>query len=191
MNHLLSFSERAFQLRQDRKQHNNLSKVDSDLNSNGHEEITAPQEPSSKPTCSKRKFVSQSQFENLQSTVEDMHSEMATLLSLLKESVCPAKKACLDDNSLSTNNPLLTVSNENPFLPHTTGNQFAIPSCGDQFPATHMPSGSFEFGLAMPVAPYPASPMAQSHISADSAEGNFVPTLQNIEGEITNTTGHG
>ena len=73
--------------------------MDSDLNSNGQEEITAPQEPSSKPTGSKRKFVSQSQFENLQSTMEDMRSEMATLLSLLKESASPAKKAYLDDNS--------------------------------------------------------------------------------------------
>ena len=165
--------------------------MDSHLNSKGQEEITAPQEPSSKPTGSKRKFVSQSQFENLQSTVEDMRGEMATLLSLLKESVSPAKKACLDGNSQSTNNPMLPVSNENQFLPHTTGNQFAIPSCGDQFPATHMPSGSFDFGLAMPMAPSPASPMAQSHVSTDSAEGNFVPTLQNIEGKITNTAGQG
>ena len=52
-----------------------------------------------------------------------------------------------------------------------------------------MPSGSFEFGLAMPMAPNPASPMAQSHISTDSAEGNFVPTLQIIESEISITTG--
>ena len=54
-----------------------------------------------------------------------------------------------------------------------------------------MPSGSFEFGLAMPMAPNPESPMAQSHVSTDSTECNFVPTLQNIEGEITNTTGQG
>ena len=123
--------------------------MDSALNSNGQEEIPASQEPSSRPTGSKRKCVSQSQFENLQSTVEDMRSEMVTILSLLKESASPAKKACLDDNSQSTNNPLLTVSNENQFLPHITGNQFAIPSCGDHFPATHMPSRSFEFGLAL------------------------------------------
>ena len=164
--------------------------MDSDLISNGQEESTAPQEPSSKPTGSKRKVVSQSHFENLQSTMEDMCGEMATLLSLVKESVSPAKNTCLVDNSQSTNNPMLPVSNENQFLPHTTGNQFAIPSCVDQFPATRMP-GSFDFGLAMPMAPNPASPMAQSHVSTDSAEGNFVPTFQNIEGEITNTTGQG
>ena len=165
--------------------------MDSELNSTAQEENVVPQEPSSKPPGSKRKFVSQSQFENLQSTVADMRSEMATLISLFKESVSPAKKACLDDSSQSTRNPMLTVSNEDQFLNHTNGNQFAIPSYGDQFPAAQMPSGSLEFGLAMPLAPNPASPMAQSQISADSAEGNFVPIFQNLEGEIPNTAGQG
>ena len=54
-----------------------------------------------------------------------------------------------------------------------------------------MPSGSFDFGLAMPMAPNQASPMAQSHVSTDRAEGKFVPTLQNIEGKIINRTGQG
>ena len=66
-------------------------------------------------------------------------------------------------------------------LPDIKDNHFSIPSCGDQFPATQMLSGSFEFGLAMP--------MAQSHISTVSTEGNFIPTFQNVEGEITSTAG--
>ena len=120
-----------------------------------------------------------------------MRSEMATLLSLLEESVSPAKKVCIDDSGQVTKNPLLTGSNKSQFLPHTNGNQFGIPSCGDLLPATQLLSGSFELWLPMPLAPNPASPMAQSQISADSAEGNFVPTFQNIEGAITNTAGQG
>ena len=163
--------------------------MDSELNSTAQEDNVVPQEPSLKPPGYKRKFVSQSQFENLLSTVAYMRSEMVMLISLFKESLSPAKKACLDDSSQSTRNPMLIVLNEKLFLNHTNGNQFAIPSYGDQIPAAQMPSGSLEFGLAMPLAPDPALPMAQIQILADSAEGNFVPILQNIEGEISNTAG--
>ena len=46
-----------------------------------------------------------------------------------------------------------------------------------------MPSGSFEFGLAMPMAPNQASPMAQSHVSTDCAEVNFVPSFKLVKGK--------
>ena len=36
----------------------------------------------------------------------------------------------------------------------------------------------------MPMTSHFASPVAQNHISTDSTGGNFVPTLQNIEGEF-------
>ena len=36
----------------------------------------------------------------------------------------------------------------------------------------------------MPLAPNPASPVAHSHLSTEYTEGSFVPTFQNVEGEI-------
>ena len=111
-----------------------------------HEEGQA-QEPPTKPSCSKRKFASQAQLENLQSTVADMRNEMAALISLFKESVSPPKKACLDSGSQSASHPMMAISNnENQFLEQYNGNQFAMTSCGDQFSTTKIPSGSIDLG---------------------------------------------
>ena len=147
------------------------------------------QEPPTKPSCSKSKFTSQSQLENLQSTVADMRNEMAALISLFKESVSPPKKACLDSGSQSASHPMMAFSNnENQFLEQSNGNQFAITSCGDQFSTTQIPSGSFDLGLAISMAPNPTSPMALSHISTESTEGSFVPNYPNVERGILNTS---
>ena len=107
--------------------------MDSDIAPTAQEE-GQPHEPPAKTTGPKRKFASQAQFESLQSTVADMRSEMAVLISLFKESVSPSKKPCLDGGSQSASNSMLTVlSTENQFLAPPHGNQFAMPSCGDQF----------------------------------------------------------
>ena len=39
-------------------------------------------------------------------------------------------------------------------------------------------------GHAMAMAPNPASPVALCHLSTESIEGSYVPTFQNVEGEI-------
>ena len=161
--------------------------MDSDITPATQEEQS--QELPTKPSGSKRKFASQAQFESLQSTVADMRNEMATLISLFKDSVSPPKKPCLDGGSQSTSHPMMAISpNENQFLDQPNGNQFALTSCGDQFSATQIPSGSFDLGLAMPMAPNPTSPMAHSHISSESAEGSFVPTYRNVEGGVLNAS---
>ena len=163
--------------------------MDSDIAPTAQEE-GQPYEPPAKTTGSKRKFASQAQFESLQSTVADMRSEMAVLISLVKESVSPSKKPCLDGGSQSASNSMLTVlSTENQFLAPPHGNQNAIPSCGDQF--STIPSGSFDLGHAMPMVPNPASPMAHSHLSTESTEGSFVPTFQNVEGQIVPASNQG
>ena len=104
----------------------------------------------------------------------------------------PAKKPCLNGGSQSASHPMMAISpNENQFLDQPNGNQFALTSCGDQFSATQIPSGSFDLGLAMPMAPNPTSPMAHSHISSESAEGSFVPTYRNVEGGVLNASTQG
>ena len=163
--------------------------MDSDLASTAQEEGQS-HDPPPKTTGSKRKFASQVQFENLQATVADMRSEMAVLISLVKESVSPPKKLCLDGGSQSASQSMATfANNENQFLDASQGNQFAIPSCGDQF--STMPSGSLDFGQTMPMALNPASPMAHSHLSTESTEGSFVPTFHNMDGEISNVSNQG
>ena len=83
-----------------------------------------------------------------------MQSEMVTLISLFKDSVSSPKKPCLDGGSQSASHPLMVIaSNENQFLEQPNGNQFALTSYGDQFSATQIPPGSFDLGLAMPMAP--------------------------------------
>ena len=106
--------------------------MDSDIAPKAQEE-GQPHEPPAKTTGSKWKFASQAQFESLQSTMADMRSEMAVLISLVKESVSPSKKPCLDGSIQSASNSMMTVpSKENQFLDPPHGNQFAIPSCGNQ-----------------------------------------------------------
>ena len=164
--------------------------MDSDITPATQEEQS--QELPTKPSGLKRKFASQAQFESLQSTVADMRSEMATLISLFKDSASPPKKPYLDGGSQSASHPMMAISpNENQFLDQPNGNQFALTSCGDQFSATQIPSGSFDLGLAMPMAPNPTSPMAHSHISSESAEGSFVPTYHNVEGGVLNASTQG
>ena len=147
--------------------------MDSDIAPKAQEE-GQPHEPPAKTTGSKWKFASQAQFESLQSTMADMRSEMAVLISLVKESVSPSKKPCLDGSIQSASNSMMTVP--------STENQFTIPSCGEQL--STIPSGSFDLGHTIPVAPNPASPMAHSHLSTEYTDGSFVPTFQNVEGEI-------
>ena len=121
-----------------------------------------------------------------------MQSEMATLISLFKDSVSPPKKPCLDGGSQSSSQPMMAIShNEIQCLEQLNGNQFALTSCGDQFSATQIPLGSFDLELAMPMAPNPTSTMAHSHISSESAEGSFVPTYRNMEGGVLNASNQG
>ena len=112
------------------------------------------------------------------------------LISLVKESVNPPKKPCLDGGSQSVSQSMETfANNENQLLDPSQGNKFAIPSCGDQF--STMPSGPLDFGQTMPMAPNPVSPMAHSHLSTESTESSFVPTFHNVEGEISNVSNQG
>ena len=162
--------------------------MDSDITPATQEEQS--QELPTKPSGSMRKFASQAQFESLQSPVADMRSEIATLISLFKDSVSPPKKPCLDGGSQSASHPMMAISpNKNQFLKQPNGNQFALTSCGDQFSATQIPSGLFDVGLAMPMAPNPTSPMAT--FPQESAEGSFVPIYRNVEGGVLNASTQG
>ena len=118
-----------------------------------------------------------------------MRREVATLISLFKDLASPPKKACLDGGSQSTNHQMMAISNnENQFLEQSNRNQFAMESCGDEFSATQIPSGSYDLGLAMPMAPNPTSPTAHSHISMESTKGSFVSAYRTVEGEILNVS---
>ena len=100
--------------------------MDSDIAPTAQEE-GQPHEPPAKTTGSKRKFASQAHFESLQSTVADMRSETAVLISLVKESVGASNKPCLDGGSQSASKSMLTfLSTENQFLTPPHGNQFAF-----------------------------------------------------------------
>ena len=69
---------------------------------------------------SKRKFVSQNQFEDLKSTVAGMQNEMSKLVSLLQDSIVPTKR-------MRTAAPNMTAAQsakiENQFLIHSTEEQ--------------------------------------------------------------------
>ena len=97
--------------------------------------------------ASKRKFVSQNQFEDLRSTVAGMQNEMSKLVSLLQDSIVPTKRirtaapnmtaaqsAEIENQFLihSTEEQLLSLSpEENQLLTRRDGNQFVTTQTGD------------------------------------------------------------
>ena len=85
----------------------------------------------------KRKLVSQSQFDDLRPTVEDMHSEIPKLVSILQDSLVPAKKMpSMQPDATSAPCKLL----ENQFLIHTSEPQLPMPTRRSQL--SLRPSGS-------------------------------------------------
>ena len=95
----------------------------------GPEEEKSTKDMKAKPSGTKRKFVSQMQFDDLQTTVAEMRRDMASLILLNKDSVTPAKQVCIEEPCQPASNTVLTVpTNGNQFLAQTEGNQFAIPS---------------------------------------------------------------
>ena len=63
----------------------------------GPEEEQSTKDMKAKPSGTKRKFVSQTQFDDLQTTVAEMRSDMASLISLIKDSVTPAKQVFIEE----------------------------------------------------------------------------------------------
>ena len=94
-------------------------------------------EPSIK-TSNKRKFVSQSQFNDLRTQVTGMQTEMEKLVALLQDSIASASKKRKRTSDLEgpdnqfLANPTNDVGNE--FSTLQNGNQFASNPPGDQFP---------------------------------------------------------
>ena len=95
------------------------SKMDTaDNATQSEEDLATLKEAKPKTAGTKRKFVSQTQF-NLQSTVVDMRSEMTTLISLIKETLGSMnKRVCSESESQSTAADVIPSAVAN-------GNQFA------------------------------------------------------------------
>ena len=134
----------------------------------------------------KRKFVSQNQFDDLRSTAVGMQSEMSKLVSILQDSLVPAKKmrstppeitsgqpeGLENQFLLHTSEPYLSMPTpENQFLERPIGNQFATNNPGDQFPVLQNSADL----LSEDVLPHP-SPMS---LPAETSEGHFIPNFDN------------
>ena len=136
---------------------------------------------------SKRKFVSQNQFEDLKSTVAGMQNEMSKLVSLLQDSIAPTKRmrtaapnmtaaqsAEIENQFLihSTEEQLLSLSpEENQFLIRHDGNQFATTQTGDQFPTLQTSADILTEDLLAENSPL--------SFSNETTEGQFVPNFNN------------
>ena len=134
----------------------------------------------------KRKFVSQNQFDDLRSTVIGMQSEMSKLVSILQDSLIPAKRmrsmppettsgqpeGLENQFLLHTSEPHLSMpAPENQFLERPIGNQFATNNPGDQFPVLQNSADL----LNEDVLSHP-SPLS---LSAETSEGHFIPNFDN------------
>ena len=125
-------------------------------------------------TSNKRKFVSQSQFNDLRSQVTGMQTEMSKLIALLQDSFAPAskKRKSISDLEGSENqfltNPINDTENEMSTL--LNGNQFACNPPGDQFPILR---DAEVLEGPMPMA---ASPMS---LTSEMTDGNFIPQFPN------------
>ena len=136
---------------------------------------------------SKRKFVSQNQFEDLKSTVAGMQNEMSKLVSLLQDSIVPTKRmrttapnmtaaqsAEIENQFLIhlTEEQLLSLSpEENQFLTRHDGNQFATTQTGDQFPTLQTSADIVTEDLLAENSPL--------LFSNETTEGQFVPNFNN------------
>ena len=130
-------------------------------------------EPSIK-TSNKRKFVSQSQFNDLRTQVTGMQTKMEKLVALLQDSIASASKKRKRTSDLEgpENQFLANPTNDvgNDFSTLQNGNQFASNPPGDQFPTLRDVE---ELDGQMPMA---ASPLS---LNSEMTDGNFVPQLPN------------
>ena len=111
-------------------------------------------EPSIK-TSNKRKFISQSQFNNLRTQVTGMQTEMEKLVALLQDPIASASKKRKRTSDLEgpENQFLANPTNDvgNDFSTLQNGNQFASNPPGDQFPTLRDVE---ELDGQMPMAPH-------------------------------------
>ena len=130
-------------------------------------------EPSIK-TSNKRKFVSQSQFNDLRTQVTGMQTELGKLVALLQDPIASASKKRKRASDLEgpENQFLANPTNdaENDFSTLQNGNQFASNPPGDQFPTLRDVE---ELDGQMPMATSPVS------LNSEMTDGNFVPQLPN------------
>ena len=149
--------------------------MENDREKNTEESQDAEQgkDPSVK-TSSKRKFVSQSQFNDLRTQVTGIQTEMAKLVALLQDPIAPANKKRKGALSLEgpENQFLADPTNDagNEFATLQNGNQFASSLPGDQFPTLRDVE---ELDGQMPMA---VSPMS---LTSEITDGNFVPQFPN------------
>ena len=160
-----------------------------DKDEKGAEEVQeTDSEKDTRGKTAKRKSVSQSQFDDLQSMLAGMQSEMSKLVSVLQDSVIPTKRLRSTEPNATTSqsegleNQFLAnsnerqcrmPSNENQFLLQQNGNQFATILSGDQLPA-FQPSADILNEDLIPET----SPLS---LSTETIEGQFVPTCDNRE----------
>ena len=158
-----------------------------DKDEKGAEEVQeTDSEKDTRGKTAKRKFVSQSQFDDLQSMLAGMQSEMSKLVSVLQDSVIPTKRLRSTEPNATTSqsegleNQFLAnsnerqcrmPSNENQFLLQQNGNQFATILSGDQLP-TFQPSADILNEDLIPET----SPLS---LSTETIEGQFVPPCDN------------
>ena len=149
--------------------------MEKDMAKNTEEPQDAEQDRDScTKTSTKRKFVSQSQFNDLRSQVTGMQTEMSKLIALLQDSLAPAskKRNPISDLEGSENqfltNPINDTENEISTLQN--GNQFACNPPGDQFPILR---DAEVLEGQMPMA---ASPMS---FTSEMTDGNFIPQFPN------------
>ena len=130
-------------------------------------------EPSIK-TSNKRKFVSQSQFNDLRTQVTGMQTELGKLVALLQDPIASASKKRKRASDLEgpENQFLANPTNdaENDFSTLQNGNQFASNPPGDQFPTLRDVE---DLDGQMPMATSPVS------LNSEMTDGNFVPQLPN------------
>ena len=121
------------------------SKCTMDKDEKGAEE--AQETDSQKDTrgkTAKRKFVSQSQFDDLRSTVAGMQSEMSKLVSVLQDSVIPTKRLRSTEPNATTSqseglkNQFLANSNERQFRMLSNENQFLLHKMAISLPRTFL-----------------------------------------------------
>ena len=131
-------------------------------------------------------FVSQSQFDDVRSTVAGMQSEMSKLVSVLQDSVIPMKRLRSAEPNATTSqseglenqfhansneHQFRMPSNENQFLLQQHGNQFATNLSGDQFPAFQPSADILNEDLIAETSPL--------SLSTETTEGQFVPNFDN------------
>ena len=115
-----------------------------------------------------------------------MQSEMSKLVSILQDSLVPAKKMRSTQPDVTSAQPegfenqflidtsephLPMPTHENQFLTRPTGNQFATNHSGDQFPV--LQSSADILGKDILLHPSPMS------LSAETSEGQFLPNFDN------------